>query len=370
MIKILSVSLLLIFAATNINGQDWDKIFMYDVLGYHSVSSELDAVDPYEGLGRYGAHNLFDSDTATAWVEGADGPGIGEYLLLGAGSSLPDVIKIDNGYQKSEKIFLSNNRVGKIAITLYAGFSLPTEVTDLGVNFYTREAGERIIVSLADTMGSQDILLPYSRDEVLQKMKSNLSGFVDLHAEEIANIKKMCPTCSDKPEMQYIVKIEILDVYKGTRWDDTCISGISFIAAKEKAQVLDEDEVIVDVYDDMDAEVIYIDTDRREKIILADSKLIHKAENLDDETFVSAILMDVSSDKRWAQIDYLYGTKERSRVMEMSYLYNVRKMMRIDPDITGVLYGMYGFTEKDGKIYLDSSKGLIDLEKILQEINR
>ncbi len=50
---------------------------------------------------------------------------------------------------------------------------------------------------------------------------------------------------------------------------------------------------------------------------------------------------------------------------EYAQLYSVRYLTRIDEQILKTIYGMYGFTEKDGKTYLDTADGLVDLEEIL-----
>lgn len=81
---------------------------------------------------------------------------------------------------------------------------------------------------------------------------------------------------------------------------------------------------------------------------------------------MSISLMDVSQDKEWAQIDYLY-TAEGLRVEEYSKLYSVRYLTPVDEKILKTIYGMYGFVEKDGKIYIDTADGMFDLEDILKK---
>ncbi len=50
--------------------------------------------------------NLLDGDPASAWNEGADGPGIGEWVLYDFGEPVPLArIEIANGYQRDEERF-------------------------------------------------------------------------------------------------------------------------------------------------------------------------------------------------------------------------------------------------------------------------
>jgi len=66
----------------------------------------------------YGPNNAHDFDHTTAWVEGADGPGIGESLTYEFPGGCPRIttVKILNGYVKSEKAWRENNRVKQLRI--------------------------------------------------------------------------------------------------------------------------------------------------------------------------------------------------------------------------------------------------------------
>jgi hypothetical protein len=68
----------------------------------------------------YVAKNAHDLSFATAWVEGANGNGIGEYLEYRFDNTHPRVtqIIIHNGYVKSEKAWQDNGRVKKLKMIL------------------------------------------------------------------------------------------------------------------------------------------------------------------------------------------------------------------------------------------------------------
>jgi len=77
----------------------------------------------------YRATNLLDGDVTTAWNEGAEGPGAGEWVLF---EFLEPVVlsRIDlaNGYQKDADRFLGNARVRSLKVEYSSG---STQLVDL-----------------------------------------------------------------------------------------------------------------------------------------------------------------------------------------------------------------------------------------------
>ena len=72
----------------------------------------------------YGAANLFDASTGTAWVEGASGNGIGEWITIEFEMQRRvKSIHVQNGYQKSPDIFAKNNRVRQLRVLFSGGES-------------------------------------------------------------------------------------------------------------------------------------------------------------------------------------------------------------------------------------------------------
>lgn len=77
----------------------------------------------------YGPTNLVDGDLATAWEEGAQGPGIGEWVEFRFSGQLTlSRIEIANGYQKDEQRYRGNGRVKRLAIEYSTG---TTQLVDL-----------------------------------------------------------------------------------------------------------------------------------------------------------------------------------------------------------------------------------------------
>jgi hypothetical protein len=116
---------------------------------------------------RYEASNLSYINLDNPWVEGVSGSGIGEYIDLEWEDDV-SALFIVNGFVSYEKpeLYQKNNRAKTIKITYSGG------------NY-------EIIHTLEDTPNPQTINLGTGTDDV---------------------------------------RIEIIDVYRGTQWDDTCIS--------------------------------------------------------------------------------------------------------------------------------------------------
>ncbi len=364
---------------TPVDGTDeWERLFLMtnkingEFLSY-AFSSELDGVSPFEeGFGKYSIINLFDKDPTTAWVEGVEGYGEGEKLVFGLEDELPEKLVISNGYQKSENIYLSNSRPKTIRITVYTGYFLDGEVTELASIYRIRKLISPFSYMLKDQMGKQEIPLNLDPGAVIKEKEKSLDLFKEVFSENLEDIKKYCPECSDKPVFQYILKIEIVDVYKGSRWDDTCISDFEAVYAKKKLKGIPEGDTIEDVYESDDAEsgIIYVDTDKEKKLILVDKDKMKENELLGNSgTGFDIVLMDVSPDKEWAQIDILFYEEGAPRAEEYSTLFHVRSMSRIDYSILDIKYGMAGFFEKDGKLFLDTADGPLDLDALKQKIS-
>lgn len=127
------------------------------------VSSAL----PPQSGNSYGPRNLSDGNPNTAWCEGVRGPGIGETITLHIddGASFRR-LQIANGYGKSQAVFQANGRPRLVEIT--------------------SDRTPPMQVELADRPGMLPVPLPQSA------------------------------------EYKW-VRLRILSVYPGTKYDDTCV---------------------------------------------------------------------------------------------------------------------------------------------------
>jgi len=149
----------------------------------HAVSSKLS--DDYDG------RKTFDENLQTAWVEGKEGDGIGESISYKFENNSPRVtqIYINNGYVKSDKIWLANNRVKELEVLVN---NIPYAM-----------------LSLDDTWQKQMFQLPDSlgRFESKYLTEDNPNG----------ELRK-----------SWTLTFRIVSVYPGTKYQDTAISEIFF----------------------------------------------------------------------------------------------------------------------------------------------
>lgn len=119
----------------------------------------------------YGPRNLFDGSNRTAWCEGARGNGAGQEVLIRIEDGIPfRRLLIGNGYAKSNDTYRKNGRVRSIDLTT--------------------DRGDRIRTILPDT--ANEIIV-------------NLPGLAEYR----------------------VLKIRIVDVYPGSKYQDTCINFLS-----------------------------------------------------------------------------------------------------------------------------------------------
>lgn len=137
-----------------------------------SVTASSYLKDAKNPINTYWPPNLSDGNSSTAWVEGKKGSGIGESIFFRFNfPKKPLSIEIQNGYGKSQDIFNKNGRVKSLLLSASDGTILK--------------------IPLRDEMGPQ-------------KFPFQPSAPVNW------------------------VSLEILEVYPGTKYDDTCVSEISF----------------------------------------------------------------------------------------------------------------------------------------------
>ena len=94
----------------------------------------------YDGIGDYNCYNINDYDLSTAWVEGASGNGIGEYvdLFFPAGTVITGGT-IYPGYYKNQNVFDMNSAVTRIQ--LQSGSQMEEVDTSAGAMTYSSGYG-------------------------------------------------------------------------------------------------------------------------------------------------------------------------------------------------------------------------------------
>jgi hypothetical protein len=148
----------------------------------NSASSELKS---FKGI-KYSAKNIHDLNYKTAWIEGVPGYGIGESVVYHFPPTGPRITKVIvvNGYVKSKESWEQNSRVKKLKMYI--------------------DNKPIAILNLADSRQEQTF------------------QFDPIGVSDRLDWKKM------EKMPSWTIKFEILDVYKGTKYDDTAITEIYF----------------------------------------------------------------------------------------------------------------------------------------------
>lgn len=138
-------------------------------------SSELKPVGKLD----YKASNVADFDHTTAWVEGANGTGKGEFIEYTFTGSSPQItaVKILNGYCKNQQTWEQNGRVKK--------------------------------------------LIMYNND--IPVLVLELENSRTLQCFNVADFAQPSPNAPD-----WKLRFEILEVYPGSKFEDTALSEIYF----------------------------------------------------------------------------------------------------------------------------------------------
>lgn len=148
-----------------------------------------------QGKFNYSIKNICDDNPQTAWVEGSPDYGIGEYFELKDWIPMGEgEIGILNGYQYNKSVWETNSRVKKFSVSL--------------------DGKEVFILELDDVMGVQRFYLP-------QKVYDKIAGTYTETTNEQGGY-----SVSSNNDGGGVLRFTIIEVYKGTKYKDTCITGI------------------------------------------------------------------------------------------------------------------------------------------------
>lgn len=206
--------------------QDWHRFMLCGnsiVIPDWGASSVLESDDIFLPS-RYGAEKALDGDTATSWVEGVPGPGIGESYTL-ALPSLPEALGFHNGYAKNSDLFGWNHRVKTMNVSIYAAVTVDALSTERAIIYDAQIISEMHTIHLTDTMAAQRVPLPFSRTMLIEKMKAfRESEAIESWRFPVATENGANAESGLSYDFRYLIHLEIADIYPGTRWEDTCIA--------------------------------------------------------------------------------------------------------------------------------------------------
>lgn len=166
-----------------------------------------------EWTSMYGPAKAFDGQLDTAWSEGVEGDGIGEVLIADLSPENP--LKIFTGYAKSQDLWIKNNRPRDIKIFILKSTEYGASLMDISPKNVT--VIDEQYATLKDVFEWQPLPVEKSKLTFENREKAN-----DEKYSEEERYEYMCR------HEEYMIGIQILSVYQGTKYQDTLISEISY----------------------------------------------------------------------------------------------------------------------------------------------
>jgi len=187
----------------------------------------------------YEPGNLFDTDPGTCWVEGAEGDGIGESVTFVVNEPVESLTLV-NGFARSPSLFEKNNRVKRVSISFLAAYTAPGLVTELDYYLYFAREHVGPEIELEDTPEPQSFEILISSEQQEQFLWQTFIAFAGEHPDFAVHIKEDLCLSEDATVRELenyrdeifaafgmsCLKLEIREVYRGSRYRDTCISEI------------------------------------------------------------------------------------------------------------------------------------------------
>jgi len=312
----IAIFLFLVSIVSASAGGKWESFRLRDYCGQlFSVSSELDAPKNPAKFGKYGAQNLFDANPATCWAEGEKDSGIGQELKVTV-QGIPDKIKLINGYGKSPALFAKNNRIKELQLTCYAAFTIEGHATELATELNALKYPVEKTVTLADQAAEQKIDFPFDRARIAAFLKQAKIAFFQNHPE-------LAP---GKVQPFLLISLKIRSVYRGSKWNDTCLCELSFSFPKSSTE----------------KSISTVTTDKTENTVFLEHPDGTKDVLVKDINSVFQII-EASPDKQWVILIQMPAHPAPGRVATRYLLYNTRSKKKVlphpaHPDI-GSLYG-------------------------------
>ena len=148
----------------------------------------------------YAGGSAVDNNSSTAWVEGVAGDGKGEILVI-TQLDLSKKVEIHAGFGKSQALYNANNRPRTIKTYIVQAKPKAGGQSQCGSNFDALKIVASTTQVLSDVNQFQPLLLPAFKTATYL-YDGNMWDY------------------------QYWMMIELVDVYRGTKYQDTCISEI------------------------------------------------------------------------------------------------------------------------------------------------
>jgi hypothetical protein len=164
----------------------------------------------------YNPFSARDGNLSTAWVEGVAGPGEGEWIVLKCMAPEVDGLRIGNGYQSAERDFFRNARVKRARIY-----------------FMNESEGQDLFLDKEYSVDPQEItaaidLIENAVDQQIQKTSYGRPTVESVEIDLSDNMGIQDIDFGRSVPCDYIA-FQILEVYPGTHYEDTCIAELELL---------------------------------------------------------------------------------------------------------------------------------------------
>jgi hypothetical protein len=181
----------------------WLTLFMPDPASSPALSRDPQVLP---------AVNAADGDKTTAWAS----KGTGAELWLFINSGAPS-LRLINGYGRSAQLFGANNRVKKLRVSVWTAEHLDGDVTETARAWKAARLTPDSGLELEDTPEPQEISFPFNWEELRFKKAEAASAL--MKRADYRGRKRLYSS--------FVLRLEPAEVYRGSRYDDTCVSEIS-----------------------------------------------------------------------------------------------------------------------------------------------
>ena len=201
-------------------------------VSFYSTDIDEESIDniDYVNTNKYSSDNLFDGSFNTCWVAGSYETKSYDTLYVEIPKKIDlnkVILNIFSGYGKSKSLYYKNARPKKIKLSIYAAYNPEGFVGLSGGTYFIKKYSEKFI-EIEDTFGLQSFPLKLNKQKLIDFQKENVNkakSSANAYAKTFLGDKNSDIKTADA---SFILKIEISDIYKGTKYDDICISELFF----------------------------------------------------------------------------------------------------------------------------------------------
>ncbi len=311
-----------------------EEINLMDTLEYLSFNAR----EVYNK--NYPPENLFDGNMNTCWVCGTEKNKQPASILIRLTDTINPVINLFPGYGKSKILFQQNARPKKIKVTLYTAYTWGGFAMNYGHHYLAAEFPWEVTLHIPDTFAIQ--MFP------LNILTKKLKQFKQ-------KVRRKYRDTNDFPlEISILIaKLEILESYPGSKYEDICISEI-FLNDRFVPNRPASYPKIKKVYENAEQNAILLDdTENNKQMVFKDtSKIVQLLELSPDKKWAIMLTMPKEIKGRAETIYHLLDLVNRKEVTQQ-----IERVTRDQIDL-----GMTFETGEYGKLFLDYYEDKIELK--------